>query len=269
MINFLFDLLYNENKKRLADWRNCVKIECARDFLFETTDTPSNKRTLIVSYPKYEVRERIIESDSKDLDGNEHQRNLNLDINTLNLLPFSKVEAYRISSRIGGELYTGIDATKQVVLYAKGYENIHIATHEYFDIDSKYASLYSSCIVFTGIKNWYRTGRTNPIYGSGLLTADEVSRIDLSSTSLVVLSSCLSGMNDILFNTGFYEMVSALSAAGAKCFVSNLLSVNDLASDIFMDAFYYYYVNGWNAPPIVLRKAQDYMRSVTIDELRG
>ena len=268
LINLPFDLLYNEDKTRLADWHNCVKIECARDFLFGTTDTPSNKGTLIVSDPEYEVRERIVEPDRKTLDGNERQRALNLDIDKLNSLPFSKVEAYRISSRIGGELYTGVGATKQVVLSAKGYENIHIATHGYFDIDSEYASLYSSCLVFTGIKNWYRTGRINPIYGSGVLTADEVSRMDLSSTNLVVLSSCLSGMNDILFSTGFYGMVSALSAAGAKYVVSNLWSVNDLASAVFMDAFYYYYANGWNTPPVALSKARDYLRSVTIDELK-
>lgn len=268
LINLPFDLLYNEDKTRLADWHNCVKIECARDFLFGTTDTPSNKGTLIVSDPEYEVRERIVEPDRKTLDGNERQRALNLDIDKLNSLPFSKVEAYRISSRIGGELYTGVGATKQVVLSAKGYENIHIATHGYFDIDNEYASLYSSCLVFTGIKKWYRTGRINPIYGSGVLTADEVSRMDLSSTNLVVLSSCLSGMNDILFSTGFYGMVSALSAAGAKYVVSNLWSVNDLASAVFMDAFYYYYANGWNTPPVALSKARDYLRSVTIDELK-
>lgn len=63
-------------------------------------------------------------------------------------------------------------------------------------------------------------------------------------------------------------MVSALSAAGAKYVVSNLWSVNDLASAVFMDAFYYYYANGWNTPPVALSKARDYLRSVTIDELK-
>lgn len=268
LINLPFDLLYDENKTRLADRHNCVKIECARDFLFGTADTPREKGTLIVSDPEYEVRERRIAPDRTTSDDNERQRTLNLDIDTLAPLPFSKVEAYRISSRIKGELYLGARATKQVVLSAKGYENIHIATHGYFDIDGEYASLYSSCLVFTGIKNWYRTGRTNPIYGNGLLTADEVSRMDLSSTNLVVLSSCLSGMNDVLFNTGFYGMVSALSAAGAKYVISNLWSANDLASAVFMDAFYYYYADGWNDPPIALSKARDYLRNVTIDELR-
>lgn len=268
LINLPFDLLYGTDKVSLADRHNCVKIECARDFLFNKTDVSSDKGTIIISDPEYDVRERTIEPKITGKSDREHERALKLDVNEIEPLPFSRVEAYRISSRIGGELYSGSYATKQVILSARGYENIHIATHGYFDVDSEYASLYTSCLVFAGVKNWYRTGVTSPTYGSGLLTADEVSRLDLSSTKLIVLSSCLSGMNDVLFNSGFYGMVSALSAAGAKYVISNLWSANDFASAVFMDAFYYYYANGWNEPPIALSKARDYLRNVTIDELR-
>ena len=268
LINLPFDLLYGNDKIRLADQHNCVKIECARDFLFSKTESTSEKGTLIISNPEYEVRERTIdpEIDSKMDKG--YQRAFDLKIDDMLPLPFSKVEAYRVSSRIGGELYTEAFATKQVVLSAKGYENIHIATHGYFDTDSEVASLYSSCLAFAGVKNWHHTGQINPLYDNGLLTADEVSRMDLSTTKLVVLSSCLSGMNDVLFNTGFYGMVGAFSAAGVKYVISNLWSANDFASAVFMDAFYYYYANGWNEPPIALSKARDYLRNVTIDELR-
>lgn len=268
LINLPFDLLYGDDKVRLADRHNCVKIECARDFLYGNNDVSSDKGTLIISDPEYDVKERTIEPERTVKSDKDQQRALKLDVSEIDPLPFSRVEAYRISSRIGGELYSGPYATKQIVLSARGYENIHIATHGYFHVDSEYASLYSSCLAFAGIKNWYRTGLTNPVYGSGLLTADEISRLDLSSTQLVILSSCLSGMNDVLFNTGFYGMVSALSAAGAKYVISNLWSANDFASAVFMDAFYYYYANGWNDPPIALSKARDYLRNVTIDELR-
>lgn len=268
LINLPFALLYNEEKIRWADRHNCVKIECARDFLFGDSATTREKGTLIIGAPEYEVREGGIESEWVTPETDERHRMMNIDTDQINPLPFSKVEIYRIYSRIGGELYTGLHATKQVVLSAKGYENIHVATHGYFDVGREYVSLYSSCLIFTGIKNWLRSGKTNSIYGNGYVTADEVSRMDLSSTNLVVLSSCLSGMNDISFGTGFYGMVSALSAAGAKYVVSDLWSANDFASAVFMDAFYYYYANGWSEPPLALSKAQDYLRRVTIDELR-
>ena len=135
-------------------------------------------------------------------------------------------------------------------------------------MENQEISLYSSWLAFTGIKNWYRTGVENPVYGNGLLTADEVSRMDLTSTKLVVLSSCLSGMNEVFLSTGFHGMVSAFSAAGVKYVISSLWSVNDLATAVFMDAFYSYYANGAEEPPTALRKAQDYLRDATIEELR-
>ncbi len=92
--------------------------------------------------------------------------------------------------------------------------------------------------------------------------------MDLTSTKLVVLSSCLSGMNEVFLSTGFHGMVSAFSAAGVKYVISSLWSVNDLATAVFMDAFYSYYANGAEEPPTALRKAQDYLRDATIEELR-
>ena len=268
LVNLPFDLLHNEDKIKLADRHNSVKIECARDFLFKDSSTSSVKGTLIIGSPEYDIREREKDQERKEPENYGKQRKLDIDSDFIEYLPFSKVETYRVNSRIGGELYTGLYATKQVVLSAKGYENIHIATHGYFDIDGEDVSLYSSSLIFAGIKNWLRTGRINPLYGNGYVTADEVSRMDLSSTKLVVLSSCFSGMNDVLFNTGFYGMISALSAAGAKYVISNLWSVDDFATAVIMDAFYYYYANGWNEPPIALSKARDYLRNVTIDELK-
>ena len=80
-------------------------------------------------------------------------RDRKMDLDTVEKLPFSKVEAYRICSRTGGRMYTGAAATKNVVLSAHGYKNINIATHGYFDMENQEISLYSSWLAFTGIKN--------------------------------------------------------------------------------------------------------------------
>ena len=124
LINLPFDLLYGTDKVRLADRHNCVKIECARDFLFNKMNVSSDKGTIIISDPEYDVRERTIEPEKTGRSDGERDRTLKLDVNEIDSLPFSRVEAYRISSRMGGELYSGSYATKQVVLSARGYENI-------------------------------------------------------------------------------------------------------------------------------------------------
>ena len=45
-------------------------------------------------------------------------------------------------------------------------------------------------------------------------------------------------------------------------------SKEGFGSDMLMDAFYSYYANGAEEPPTALRKAQDYLRDATIEELR-
>ncbi|MDO4294577.1 MAG: CHAT domain-containing protein [bacterium] len=266
LVNLPFELLYIEDKDKLTDKHNFVKMECARDFLFASDNVTCGKGTLIISAPEYEVVEKHIGSESTAAENNEYKKMMN--ISRFNSLPFSKVEAYKVGKRVGGELYTGLNATKEKVLSAKGYENLHIATHGHFELDSEYASPYSSYLVFAGVKNRYQAGEINSKYGNGLLTADEVSRMDLSSTKLVVLSSCLSGMNDVVLDAGFYGMISAFSAAGTKYIISNLWSVADVASAVFMDAFYYYYANECKEPPIALNKAKNYLKDVTIDDLK-
>ena len=82
------------------------------------------------------------------------------------------------------------------------------------------------------------------------------------------IRSRFGGMNEVFLSTGFHGMVSAFSAAGVKYVISSLWSVNDLATAVFMDAFYSYYANGAEEPPTALRKAQDYLRDATIEELR-
>lgn len=221
-------------------------------------ESSGSKETLIVGSPEYEVRERRTELEREKTE--ETGRDRKMDLDTVEKLPFSKVEAYRICSRTGGRMYTGAAATKNVVLSAHGYKNIHIATHGYFDMENQDISLYSSWLAFTGIKNWYRTGVENPVYGNGLLTADEVSRMDLTSTKLVVLSSCLSGMNEVFLSTGFHGMVSAFSAAGVKYVISSLWSVNDLATAVFMVHFILIMQMGQRNHRLLCEKQQDYLQ---------
>ena len=59
------------------------------------------KETLIVGSPEYEVRERRTELEREKTE--ETGRDRKMDLDTVEKLPFSKVEAYRICSRTGEE----------------------------------------------------------------------------------------------------------------------------------------------------------------------
>lgn len=119
------------------------------------------------------------------------------------------------------------------------------------------------------MKNWLQTYTASEEYGNGIVTADEISHLDFHNAELVVLSSCLSGMNDAVFSKVFYGMVGGFSAAGAKYVISNLWRADDLATVILMGAFYYQYKIKKLAPPEALKKAQQYIRKVTVGELKA
>ena len=98
----------------------------------------------------------------------------------------------------------------------------------------------------------------------GILTADEISRLDLSNTKLVVLSACETARGKVDPVDGVYGLQRALKMAGAQTIVMSLWKVQDETTSILMTQFYSYLVNGterhqalWNAMMDVRRQYKD------------
>lgn len=267
LVNLPFEILYDEEQERLDDIYTVIKIECARDFLYQNHGGDPSDGNLIIGNPQYEIREQ--ELGEREIDDSERHRSFKLDAHNITRLPFSQVEVQQVGKRCATTCYTGYAASKQLLLSSRNYKNIHIATHGFFDRseDSK-NGMYSSCLLFAGVCNWLVDGNVSKVYGNGIVTADEVSRLDFRTVELVVLSSCLSGMSDISVNKGFHGMVGAFSAAGAHYVISHLWEANDFSTAILMDAFYYQYVEKMQSPPVALSLAKNYLKQVTIGELK-
>ena len=77
----------------------------------------------------------------------------------------------------------------------------------------------------------------------GLLTADEVSRCNLSNTSIACLASCHSGQGEVT-SEGIYGLQRAFKKAGVESVIMNLWEASDVATKCFMTNFYSDLTNG-------------------------
>lgn len=154
---------------------------------------------------------------------------------------------------------------------------IHIATHgfyfpnkdgtkSYFFIDLKShtysdSHLFYNGLLFSGANNVWTGGKIATEIEDGILTANEISHLDLSNTSLAVLSACETGLGDISKIDGVYGLQRGLKRAGVGTILMSLWKVDDEATRILMVEFYRNLMNG-KTKHQSLKDAQKYLRQV-------
>lgn len=203
---------------------------------------------------------------------------------TWDLLPGTKEEIELISNIIKKKgvsvsVYRMNKANEESFksLNGKSIDIIHIATHGFYFQDKKSnqtnffnnlgsytygdRSMQYSGLLFSGANNAW-TGK--PIKGGvedGILTAEEISRIDLSNTNLVVLSACDTGLGDIDKINGVLGLQRGFKRAGVESVLMSLWKVDDEATKILMVEFYKNLTNG-KTKHQSLKDAQKYLRQV-------
>ncbi|MCX6328985.1 MAG: CHAT domain-containing protein [Bacteroidia bacterium] len=154
--------------------------------------------------------------------------------------------------------------------YSGKYNVLHIATHGFFYPDPgeeknriKSSEVEAGPIVFRGGSTGFGVSsfvnNLNPLMRSGLvfagansvwnksdmdegddgvLTAQEVTQVDLRKVGLVVLSACETGLGDIRGSEGVYGLERAFKMSGAKYIIMSLWQVPDVETEEFMVTFY-------------------------------
>jgi CHAT domain-containing protein len=72
----------------------------------------------------------------------------------------------------------------------------------------------------------------------GILTAEEVSGLDLSGVRWAVLSACNTGVGEVRAGEGVVGLRRAFQIAGARTVIMSLWSVDDEATRVWMHALY-------------------------------
>lgn len=131
--------------------------------------------------------------------------------------------------------------------YATQVPIVHIATHGYFigtlteGTDLKPAdydeSLSQNGLILAGANTSIASDDFNPSDHDGILSAREISQMDLSNVQLIVLSACQSGEGYVT-EDGVYGLQRGLKNAGVNAMIVSLWSVDDEATSLLMRSFY-------------------------------
>ena len=169
-------------------------------------------------------------------------------------LPGSKMEVERIStilknSRFDVTPYMGIEGTEEsfLNLHGKSPRILHLATHGFYYTPTEaeevdYLKGYNDAMSLSGLimsggnAAWRGNKLPEGVLG-GVLTANDIVRVDLSETDMVVLSACQSGQGNAT-DEGLYGLQRAFKKAGVGTIVMTLWSVSDKVATEFMIKFY-------------------------------
>jgi CHAT domain-containing protein len=178
-------------------------------------------------------------------------------------LPGTEREAKEIPPLVKGQggrqlVLVGKSATERMVKATRSPRILHLATHGFFLQDEEIAlregtrdlkvtksanqvpprkhenPLVRSGLAFAGANN--ASGITEG--DDGILTALEITGMDLYGTELVVLSACNTGVGEIKTGEGVFGLRRAFALAGAKNLLMSLWPVSDEITANQMKAFY-------------------------------
>nr|WP_319494089.1 CHAT domain-containing protein [uncultured Desulfobacter sp.] len=99
--------------------------------------------------------------------------------------------------------------------------------------------LLRSGLLLAGVNSFFCSHAQDPGIDDGILTAVDISSMDMVGTDLVVLSACSTGLGEVKPGEGVYGMRRAFILAGAKSLVVSLWPVPDQETKTLLSMFYH------------------------------
>jgi CHAT domain-containing protein/tetratricopeptide (TPR) repeat protein len=174
-------------------------------------------------------------------------------------IPFSRNEMMTVASTLrkkaslSTELYQDGEAREDVL---KGMTSaprlLHLATHGYFceDLDPGVFALRENPLLRSGLalaganEIRYQADSNDRSGEDGILTAFEVSGLNLVGTELAILSACETGIGEVRNGEGVYGLRRAFQHAGAETIMMSLWKIPDRETCQLMGSFYENWLGG-------------------------
>ena len=254
----------------LGNHYNFVRLSSARELVKMKSKSNSNKANTAVLYGglQYDLETTAMAEESKkynlsnllalrgeiargdsvfhDLQGTKEE--------ILKIEDLLKSNKWQVSS------YMGKNGTEESFLnmHGKSPKLLHLATHGFYYTPNRaenvdYLKGYTDAMSLSGLvlsggnAAWLGKPLPKGVLG-GILSANDIARLDLSNTDMVVLSACQTGQGKAT-SEGLYGLQRAFKKAGVGTIVMSLWSVSDKTTSEFMTTFYERLAdthNAWN-----------------------
>ncbi|MFC1597011.1 tetratricopeptide repeat protein [Planctomycetota bacterium] len=265
-----FEVLPIGDGKRMIDEYQLSYLSVGRDVLrFGAVSTGQPGPAVVAADPDFDLGLNVADgmaAETGDFRGRK-SRGVDRSLGEFKRLPGTREEGEHIARMLGVEPWLDDSVLESRLKGCTSPWILHLATHGFFLEDQKIdlealgrgmqfvASeafsqgpgptagrlenpLLRSGLALAGV-NWTAKGLQPPAEAEdGLLTAEDVTGMDLLATELVVLSACETGRGEIQVGEGVFGLRRSFVLAGGKTLVMSLWSVPDRQTQELMEEFY-------------------------------
>ena len=283
----------------MSDKWNMYRLSSTRELAI-IKNKAAMKKASVYGGVKYDTKEEYMIANSKKFSNQSRSMDEvvpfeltdSLDLRSgVSYLPATKIEAEEIGRTLKGKnmsttLRIDTLATESDLknLGGKNTNLLHIATHGFYwtereanlrdNLDflmlnarhPRYVedkALTRSGLLMAGANNALMGKKLPEGVDDGILTAKEISQLDLRGMDLVVLSACQTGLGEIK-GDGVFGLQRGFKKAGANSILMSLWKVDDEATRLLMTQFYKNLTSGMNKHES-LKQAQKYVRDYEED----
>ena len=283
-LNFIsFATLLTKDKRFLAETYSVQYVSSGRDLLRELKPSPA-KEVVLFANPDFNLTSTLMlakaedgssDGTAKSIRGSEQR---DVEDWSFESLTGTQKESDELIKKFAGwgwtpSDFTAKEATKEALLKIHSPYILHLATHGFFAKEDPTATqtepvllndrqsvtkskffknpMHRSGLALAGaqstIEAWKRE-EVPPVENDGILTAEDVSTLDLQGTWLVTLSACDTGSGEARAGEGVMGLRRGFIQAGAQNLLMTLWPISDEVTVQIMSDFYEAAHDSGNAP---------------------